>query len=375
MVDLIVKGGDSSRKNLRDFTRLGLAFYAGLLLISCYQQVRLFSAGVLDSLFSANLLLSALHHLGFAAILALLLSFVFNALESRKPNFGALLALSVFLGVLGVEFLLTEYFITRYEVPVPGIPGSFDISSKYFGLRLLLGFSALCAWFLAVYKRSRGLQPWISRMYPFTIVLFSMFLATLLSEKRPVNQNKTELALTEWFNKYETSGTVRAERHALYGIPPVPPRDMVWIHSVFNGDDFDKAYQVANGLAQEGKSYRAMRLTSHILWEVPGHVDAEILMGRLLSWEGSFDRSAAILERVIRNYPEYEDGYAALLDTYFWSGQHGKALQLQPRIEARLGRSSLLDTKLERSLNARPESGVIVSESTGLSPAPNPHQP
>ena len=365
MAAQLFKGPSGERKTLRDFTRLSLAFYVGLLLISCYQQIRLFSHGIIDSFFNTNLLLATLHHLGFAAIIALVLSFAFNALEARRPSLGAKLAVIVFLGVLGLEFLLTEYFITQYKVPLPGVPGSFATPPKFLGLRLFLGFSVLCAGFYLVYMRSGGLQLWISRMYPFTIVLFSMFLATLLSDKRPVNQNKTELMLTSLFNHPESAVTGMSEPHPLYGIPPVSPRDMIYVHSIFSGDDFDKAYQIARGLAHDGQPYRAMALTSHILWEVPGHVDAEILMGRLLSWEESYFKSAEILERVVRTHPVYEDGYAALLDTYFWSGQHRKALQMQPLIEEHLGGSRLLGAKLERSRSALLESGVTNAETSG----------
>ncbi|MDX1333007.1 MAG: hypothetical protein R3252_08265 [Robiginitalea sp.] len=375
MKELIFMGSDSGRKTLREFTRLGLAFYAGLLLISCYQQVRLSSQGILDSFFGTNLLLSALHHLGYAAILALVVSFAFKALESRKPGLGARLAAIVFLGALGVEFLLTEYFVTRYNVPIPGIPGSYALPPEYLVLRMLLGCSALYGWFVFAYRRSVRLQWWINRMYPFTIVLFSMFLATLLSDKRPVNQNKTELVFTSWFSTSETLQPKSTDPHPRYGIPPVSPRDMIWIHSVFSGDDFDRAYQIARRLAHEGQLDGAMRLTSHILWEVPGHVDAEILMGRLLSWEESYEKSEAILEQVISAHPEYEDAYAALLDAYFWSGHHGKALEVQPLIEAHLGGSSLLASKLQRSHEALQDSGAIASETPGPASALKTHQP
>ncbi|TNF71470.1 MAG: LTA synthase family protein, partial [Bacteroidetes bacterium] len=175
------KDRNSGREYLRDFTRMVLAFYGGLLVISLYQQIMLYSQGILGSVLSTNLFLSAVHHLGFTAILALILSFVFNALESRKPNLGARFCRPVFLGILTIEFLLTDYFTTRYEVPAFGIPESFGMPAGYFGLRLLLGVSVLSAVFYGIYSRSGKLQLWIGKMYPFTIVLFSMFLATLLS--------------------------------------------------------------------------------------------------------------------------------------------------------------------------------------------------
>ena len=363
MLEMIHKDREGGKKTLKDFTRLGLAFYGGLLLISCYQQVQLVSQGILDAFFSSNLLLLALHQLGFAAILALLLSFVFNALENRRPKLGAQLAALVFLVILGVELLLTEYFITRFGMPGSGLSAGFTVPPKYPVLRFLVGFLALGAGFYAIYRRSGGLQFWIGRMYPFTIVLFSMFLATLLSEKRPVNQNKSELILVSWLKQTGPAASSHATFHPIYGIPPVSPPDKIWVHSVFSGNDFDKAYRIALDLAQEGKLDHATVLTKHILWEVPGHADAEILMGRLLSWEESFEASTEILQRVVRNHPEYEDAYAALLDTFFWSGQHQKALQMQPLIEKYLGPKTLLKAKLERSREALGESEVLA---TGL---------
>ncbi|MFZ9031247.1 MAG: tetratricopeptide repeat protein [Robiginitalea sp.] len=352
------KDRNSGREYLRDFTRMVLAFYGGLLMISLYQQIMLYSQGILGSVLSTNLFLSAVHHLGFTAILALILSFVFNALESRKPNLGARFCRVVFLGILTIEFLLTDYFTTRYEVPAFGIPESFGMPAGYFALRLLLGVTVLSAVFYGIYSRSAKLQLWIGKMYPFTIVLFSMFLATLLSEKRPVNQNKIEKMLISWVTQSETGESRYANAALPYEIPRVSPRELVWIHGVFSGSNFDKAYEMARGLAHEGQLEQAIWLSRHILWEVPGHVDAEILLGRLYAWENHFDKSAEILEVTIRNHVAYEDAYAALLDTYFWSGQHLKALGMRPMIGEHLAGSSLLQEKLQRSLNALGEGSI-----------------
>lgn len=351
MMEEVSNRKDRSRKDLGVFTRIVFAFYGGLLLISLYQQASLYEQGILESLLGANFFLSALHHLGFTAILALVLSFVFNALEARKPNLGVLFTRGIFLGILGVEFLLTLYFTVRYEVPTEGVPVSFGKPPAYLGVHLLIGFLLLALVFIGIYRKSGGLQLWISRMYPFTIVLFSMFLGTLLSEKRPVNQNKTEKMLISW-----AAGPVVEEAHTAdilpYEIPPVSPRELVWVHSVFSGSDFDKAYQIARSLAHEGQREHAKWLARHILWEVPGHVDAEILLGRLYAWQQDFDKSAEILEVSVSNYPVYEDGYAALLDTYYWSGQHQKAMGLQGAIERHIPDSILLKEKLQRSRNA-----------------------
>jgi hypothetical protein len=352
------KERNSGREHLGGFTRMVIAFYGGLLAISLYQQIILFYQGTLDSVLSTNLFLSVVHHLGFAAILALVLSFVFSALESRKPNLGFLFCRVLFIGILAVELLMTEYFVTRYEIPVSGIPGSFDLPFGYLGPRMLIGVSLLSAVFYVIYLRSRKLQFWIGKMYPFTIVLFSMFLATLLSEKRPVNRNKTEMMVMSWVTQTGAEKSRTTSANLPYEIPPLSPRELVWVHSVFSGSDFDKAYQIARTLAHGGSPERANWLSRHILWQVPGHADAEILLGRLYAWENDFDKSAEILEVTIHNHKAYEDAYAALLDTYYWSDRHLKALGMRPVIEQHLAGSKLLEEKLQRSRNALGEGSI-----------------
>ena len=126
-------------------------------------------------------------------------------------------------------------------------------------------------------------------------------------------------------------------------------QDLVWIQSVFSGSDFDKAYFIARNLAHNGERRRARLLCRYILSEVPGHVDTEILLGRIYAWEGRYDRAMDILEQVVSKYPVYEDGYAALLDVYFWAGQSRKAHYLAPAIAANLNGNERLREKLQRA--------------------------
>ena len=101
-------------------------------------------------------------------------------------------------------------------------------------------------------------------------------------------------------------------------------QEMIWINSVFNGSDFDNAYETARSLAFDGERDRALLLCSYILSQAPGHADTEILMGRIHAWEGAYDEAIEILETAVMKYPVYSDAYGALLDAYFWSGQKGK---------------------------------------------------
>ena len=132
-------------------------------------------------------------------------------------------------------------------------------------------------------------------------------------------------------------------------------QEMIWINSVFNGSDFDNAYQTARALALNGDYNRALLLGSYILNEVPGHADTEILMGRIHAWSGDYERAAEILEGAILKYPVYTDAYSALLDVYFWSGNSVKAIQLQQRIKMNRLSNEELEAKLKRALRSSNE--------------------
>lgn len=136
-------------------------------------------------------------------------------------------------------------------------------------------------------------------------------------------------------------------------IAPPTPQELIWIQSVFQGKDFDNAYRTARDYAISGDYKRARQLCRYILSEVPGHVDSEILLGRLHAWQKDYPKAMEILEQVIQKHPVYEDGYAALLDVYYWSGNMEKARYLKPVILQNLGNRTELLEKLQRAATAR----------------------
>ena len=202
-----------NRYTLKEYIRLAISFFLTLALLSLYQYVRLYSEGVLDTVFSRSLLLSFLHHAGYASLLALMLAFVFNYLENRSNGRGFKVARFLFWLLLVVEGILMEYYLQHYEILGTGF------WSRYFALTtsgkfiLLFGAYAIgCAiWLHVFYRLTSSVYRMISRMYPFTIILLSLFLATLTTNKKPVNENKTQhliLAVTNevfTFNTYEGS--------------------------------------------------------------------------------------------------------------------------------------------------------------------------
>ena len=393
-----------------DYTRLILAFYACLLLLGVYQQYRLYAEGVLESFASRNLIILSAHHLGFTALISLFLYFAFNALEALKPRYGLYFSGIILSGLLFFESGLTAYFLSHLEMPVPGLKvflAVFSTSAPYLQMVLLLfSLTGLC--FYVLYKSSAPMQQWMGRVYPFTLAVFSLFLATMLERAQPLSENKTKYFFGEWFENvlevggpevlYADSSTeldplmdiYRQETRHISGAelnpgspfqfpqqnhgtslstsfisdPPTQsyklqytytkPERKEWlqIQSAIPGADMDKAFANARELAHNGEQEEAKKLCLYILSEVPEYVDAEVLLGRILAWDGAYIQSESILERAIKKHPHYSDAYAALLDTYFWAGDPDRGKWLAPLIERNVREPKILDEKLHRAASA-----------------------
>ncbi|WP_445385046.1 sulfatase-like hydrolase/transferase [Robiginitalea sp. IMCC44478] len=202
-----------SKYTLRDYTRLVFAFFGSLVLIAFYQQFRLYADGVLDTLLNKNLLLLWLHHCGFTAILSLFLVFIFNGLESKKPGWGFKFSVVVFIGVLLLEVLLTEYYTEHYEILGKGFLERYLYFENTGSLLIqaCIGLLILGTAFRTLYRATDSLYTVIGKMYPFTIILFTLFLATLFSDKKEVNLNKTQYLITDYINELTGSTVYRGE--------------------------------------------------------------------------------------------------------------------------------------------------------------------
>ena len=198
-------------RNLKDFTRLLLAFISCLIALSVYQQLSLYYSGVIEVSFNKTFGLLLLNHLSFSAILAFLILLLFRFLERSKPGMGFRITIVLFCAFLLFEGLLIEHFITNYSL--------IHYSDVQAGIPLTLSGGAILKFLVLVvfggllyylsYKLSWYLNAFIGKMYPFTIILFIMALGTSITNKRPINQNKTMDFITEAtgivldFNKYE----------------------------------------------------------------------------------------------------------------------------------------------------------------------------
>lgn len=179
---------------LREFIPLGITLFAGLVFLALYQNVVLYVTGVLDTIFGKSFFLLVVHHLGFASVCALLLAFLFNFLEGQKPHLGLKLSKVVVISLLVAEGLLTTYYIQNYEALgsqlFQGISASTSV--KFSGGMALIAIALVLGLCYFIHKKVGRSYLIISRMYPVTLILFSMFLATLASESREVNENKIQ---------------------------------------------------------------------------------------------------------------------------------------------------------------------------------------
>ncbi len=206
-----IKTNIKKTRTLKDFTRILIGFVCALFVLSMYQQFSLFHGGVIDRPLNRTLLLLLVNHLGFAAVLSFVLLLVFRFLERSKPGTGFRGSIALFSTFLLFEVLLIENFIRNYSMlHITDFQSGFSLTlSNTIILKFVLVILGIGLLYFLFYKLSAFLNPFIGKMYPFTIILFLLALSTSVTEKSPINQNKTLSFISETadylldFNTYE----------------------------------------------------------------------------------------------------------------------------------------------------------------------------
>ncbi|MCE2612139.1 LTA synthase family protein [Flavobacteriaceae bacterium D16] len=228
---------------------------------------------------------------------------------------------------------------------------------------------------IPLYRYGKGIKDFVSgRHFLSGNKLYHLDGSLNLAEEKDKELKDSIRQKLDYFrsvNKYVTQNNkLIPEEYGLFTnlIEPPSPEEQVWINSVFNGQDFDDAYETARNLALDGNRERALLLCRFILNRVPGHIDTEVLMGRIYGWEGQYKKATELLERTVQKYPVYIDAYSALLDTYFWSGQNNKATFLKRKIELHELKSNELKIKLKRAYDILNEQAELsVAQENGKS--------
>ena len=87
----------------------------------------------------------------------------------------------------------------------------------------------------------------------------------------------------------------------------------------------------ARGLAVAGQWASAVEMLDAYLAGSPGDLDARVLLGTVLSWEGRYDEARKELEAVLRKSPTNDDALLASINVELWSHRPGRAEALARR--------------------------------------------
>jgi YaiO family outer membrane protein len=99
--------------------------------------------------------------------------------------------------------------------------------------------------------------------------------------------------------------------------------------TAFAQDDVVARARAANS---SGHRPQALALLANHLSETPRDVDARLVYGLMLSWDGRFDEARTELERVLQQAPEYKDARVALMNVEWWSGRTAAASYLATQV-------------------------------------------
>ena len=97
-------------------------------------------------------------------------------------------------------------------------------------------------------------------------------------------------------------------------------------------DDVIASARLANSSGQRPK---ALALLETHLTSTPRDVDARLVYGLMLSWDGRYDEARGEFQRVLAQTPDYYDARIALMNVEWWSGHTAAAGDLASQILAR----------------------------------------
>lgn len=91
----------------------------------------------------------------------------------------------------------------------------------------------------------------------------------------------------------------------------------------------------AREAATSGHRPEALSMLEARLAAAPKDVDARLLYGLVLSWEGRYDDARTALQQVLTQAPDYTDARVALMNVEYWSGHSLEAREQADQILAR----------------------------------------
>lgn len=91
----------------------------------------------------------------------------------------------------------------------------------------------------------------------------------------------------------------------------------------------------ARAMSASGQRPKALAMLEGHLTETPRDVDARLVYGLMLSWDGRYDEARVELRRILVQTPEYKDARVALMNVEWWTGHNAEATDLAAQILTR----------------------------------------
>ena len=97
----------------------------------------------------------------------------------------------------------------------------------------------------------------------------------------------------------------------------------------------DSVIARARAAAEAGRRAEGIALLEQHLAALPADVDARLVYGLILSWDGKYDAARIALREVLAQAPDYLDARVALMNVEWWSGRLDEARELNRGVLAR----------------------------------------
>ena len=137
----------------------------------------------------------------------------------------------------------------------------------------------------------------------------------------------------------------------------------------------------ARAAVERGQRAEALTSLEEHLGAAPGDVDARLLYGLILSWEGRYDEARRELHAVLVQAPAYDDARVALMNVAWWSGASGEARDAADAVLSRdpgksAGEGGSRDGSMRRTGHGGPDSSTrSIRSATAAMPGMNTPRP
>jgi YaiO family outer membrane protein len=111
----------------------------------------------------------------------------------------------------------------------------------------------------------------------------------------------------------------------IFAVRPIAAALLCWFLGSGLAAAQDDVIAKARAAASDGRRADGIALLEQHLATTPRDLDARLVYGLILSWDGQYDRARAALNEVLAQAPDYLDARVALMNVEWWSGRTDEA--------------------------------------------------